>query len=232
MKISYCTTCMGRLHHLKETLPQNLEAHRGFNVEFVLLDYNSKDGLKEWVQKEVSAEIQNGRLAYYRTEEPEHFHRAHAKNVAHRLAKNEIVCNLDADNYADQEFTDYLSHLFQNSPNSITRGYGGDGFFGRVALPRTWFEELGGYDESFQGWGFEDDDLVFRGNARGLKIHDLPSQFAKVILHPRVERWEITRESNAAMSRANIDSGRLKANCGQQWGSARLTRNFGELVFV
>ncbi|KKL80749.1 hypothetical protein LCGC14_2001600, partial [marine sediment metagenome] len=49
-KISFCTTCMGRLYNLKETLPKNIEANGEYpNVEFVILDYNSSDGLGDWV---------------------------------------------------------------------------------------------------------------------------------------------------------------------------------------
>jgi hypothetical protein len=41
---------MGRLGQLKETLPANLRVLQGANVEFVLVDYNTRDGLEEWVR--------------------------------------------------------------------------------------------------------------------------------------------------------------------------------------
>src|SRR5690606_26363819 len=71
LRISYCIVCMNRLDHLKKTLLLNLEDTRGDrNVEFVLLDYNSGDGMGEWVKQNLKKEMQFGRLIYFRTEEP------------------------------------------------------------------------------------------------------------------------------------------------------------------
>src|SRR5580704_1798101 len=62
-RISFCISCRGRLHHLRRTLPQNIADNRDYpNLEFVLLDYNSTDGLGEWVRHELSEEIASGRL--------------------------------------------------------------------------------------------------------------------------------------------------------------------------
>ena len=44
--ISYCTVSMNRAEHVKKTLTQNIQNNLNNNVEFLLLDYNSKD---EWV---------------------------------------------------------------------------------------------------------------------------------------------------------------------------------------
>ena len=45
-KISICTTCMNRLDDLKQTLPQNILDNADYTrTEFVLIDYNSSDGL-------------------------------------------------------------------------------------------------------------------------------------------------------------------------------------------
>ena len=69
--ISFCISCRGRLHHLRRTLPQNIADNRDYpNLEFILLDYNSTDGLGEWVKHELSEEIANGQLNYYFTSQP------------------------------------------------------------------------------------------------------------------------------------------------------------------
>lgn len=48
-QISFCITCMNRLKHLQETLEKNiLDNFLVDEVEFVVLDYNSQDGLEEW----------------------------------------------------------------------------------------------------------------------------------------------------------------------------------------
>ncbi|MFD2148711.1 glycosyltransferase family 2 protein [Mucilaginibacter antarcticus] len=70
-KISFCTTCMNRLSHLKQTLKRNILDNEDYpNLEFILLDYNSTDGLKEYVRSELHTFITSKKLVYYRTEEP------------------------------------------------------------------------------------------------------------------------------------------------------------------
>src|SRR5574343_1908709 len=63
--ISICTTCMNRLRDLEYTLPKNLEDNKNYKkLEFVLLDYNSTDGLSDWVKKYMMSYIKTGRLVY------------------------------------------------------------------------------------------------------------------------------------------------------------------------
>ena len=98
--ISICTDCMNRLSDIQHTLPANIEAEQSYpDLEFVLLDYNSSDGLGDWVRSEMMGHIESGRLVYYRTEEPQFFNFSHSRNVAMRLATGEIINNVDADNY-------------------------------------------------------------------------------------------------------------------------------------
>lgn len=59
---------MNRLSHLQETLPKNI--HDNYllgDVEFVLLDYNSSDGLESWVKNDMKKYIDLGILSYYKT---------------------------------------------------------------------------------------------------------------------------------------------------------------------
>ena len=63
--ISFCTTCMGRIHDLAQTLPQNMADNADYPaLEFVLLDYNSRDGLEPWVREQLLPHIESGRLVY------------------------------------------------------------------------------------------------------------------------------------------------------------------------
>ena len=50
--ISFCTPVKGRLEYLKQTYVANLEAAKtaGIPAEFVLLDYDSPDGMTEWAK--------------------------------------------------------------------------------------------------------------------------------------------------------------------------------------
>ena len=113
---------MGRLNHLQETLPKNLYGNQGFEgLEFVLLDYSSRDGLAGWIKARFMPEIKSGLLVYYRAEGYQRFFMAHAKNVAHRLARGEIVCNVDADNLTGWGFED--KDLLQRARLAGLRGH-------------------------------------------------------------------------------------------------------------
>lgn len=108
-QISFCITCMNRLKHLQETLEKNiLDNFLVDEVEFVVLDYNSQDGLEEWIAQSMMKYIEMGILVYYRTTEPAYYRRSHSRNMVFRLAEGEVVCNLDADNYLGRGFAEFM----------------------------------------------------------------------------------------------------------------------------
>ena len=85
-KISFCTTVMNRLYNLKETLLKNIEDNKEYpDLEFVILDYNSQDGLEKWMKDNMMEHIESGRVSYYRTEEPKYFNMAHSRNIAFKV---------------------------------------------------------------------------------------------------------------------------------------------------
>lgn len=99
-KLSFCITCMNRLNQIKETLPQNLRDNILFNekIEFIVVDF-ATPGLQQWIKSEFEEELRSGYLKYYYTEELRYWHASIAKNTAHLLANNDILVNLDCDNY-------------------------------------------------------------------------------------------------------------------------------------
>src|SRR5438105_1725028 len=98
-KISFCSTCKNRLWQLSQTFAPNLSAvEADGSSELVLLNYNSQDGLGEWIRQFGSA-IEAGTLRYVHERSDPHFHMAKAKNLAHLAATGEYVVNLDADNF-------------------------------------------------------------------------------------------------------------------------------------
>lgn len=191
-KISFCITSMNRLGHLKKTLRKNIEFNSAYpNLEFVLIDYNSADGLQEWIFKNFKNELDSGLLVYYRTEKPEHFHMANAKNIAHYLATGDIVCNLDADNFTGKDFAFFINLKMQTTLNSIGFHIENAGYInayiagcgGRVFLSKDNFLKLGGYNESFIGWGHEDLEFKHRAKNLGLVVEDIPLSFLGSIGH-------------------------------------------------
>lgn len=187
-RISFCITCMNRVEHIKKTLGKNIDDNIDYpDLEFVLLDYNSSDDLQEWVFNNFKDELASGKLVYYQTKEPKYFHMANAKNIAHHLATGDIVCNLDADNYTGEDFAFYINKVMQNNTNIIGRQYSYGNITndtcGRIFLTKENFLKLGGYDEEFIGWSYEDSDLIERAYIMGLDKKDIPFVFLKAIPH-------------------------------------------------
>ena len=229
--LSYCTTCCGRLHHLKDTLPPNLAALAP-EAEIVVLDYGSQDGLWDWMHEEMLAPIKEGKLAYCYAEHPGPFQMSHAKNLAHAQARGVYVCNLDADHYARPELTRFLLETLAKDPQVILRTEVGGGL---IALSKANFVRFGGYDEDMiYGWGHDDNDLWDRAG-RGLRQVRIPKELEAQRDHPEAERnlhsrledsWESFR-LHGLITRASLARGKLVANAGRAWGTwPKVVRNF------
>ncbi len=245
MKLSFCTPCMGRYHHLKITLDHNLEtiARCGAAVEWIIVNYNSRDGMHEGLREYVRF-IESGHLAYYHTTDFQYFSSPHSKNLAHLLAGGDYVVNLDADTFINTEGVARLLRIFEQHPDAVLRG-----FTGLVGLKKSHFLSLGGYDEDFAGWGFDDDDLVSR--ARQAKLQYIEEEgLVSRIEHDDAERimnfdpamlelfevrdasqmrWEMQRR-NYNLSVKNLEEGIIKANRNRVCGKARVTKNFSEEI--
>ena len=247
-KISFCTTCMGRLYDLKETLPKNIEDNKNYsNLEFVILDYNSNDNLGDWMKKNMFKHIETGRVSYYRTTEPKYFSMSHSRNIAFKVATGEIVNNLDADNYtasptknADECWASYLNRLANQQDEKAIFAKGKRGMHGRIGFyKKDFIELLGGYDEDLLGYGHDDHDLVQRSWALGFSMFWWGGLYINRIHTSRKEKnnnlerwWKITENENKQKSAANLQNGKFKANEGKHWGKANLLKNFQEEIIV
>ena len=166
--ISFCTTCMNRLEHLRQTLPQNIEsAMHCDRVEFILLDYGSSEDIEGWIKDAMFHHIESGLLKFYRTKLPKTWCAAHAKNICHRAASGQVLCNLDSDVFIPYDFPHYLMSKMRDGKTIMAFPskdiYGNDGTAGMVVVQRHHFESVNGYDESLKlGWTCEDMHLQYR----------------------------------------------------------------------
>jgi hypothetical protein len=232
--VSLCTAAMDRLHHLRKTLPANIIANRNCpRLQFVIVDYSSHDGLADWIYDEMTDYLESGLVLFAQLRDRRVFHMAHAKNIAHRLGRGDVLCNLDADNFSALGFATFLSRIFNENPWAYVRGVG-HGVGGRIALPREHFHALGGYDETMQyGWGYEDADLVARAMRWGLQGFYY-RRCGRSISHDNDERTKNYDVKNTAasckrhrrISKSNLSAGRLVANPHVSWGSGQILVNF------
>lgn len=187
---------MNRLHHIKKTLPKNIEDNKLYpNVEFVLLDYNSSDGLEEWVKTEMKEHLASGVLKFYRTTDNPYFDRSHSRNMVYKLATGEVICNVDADNYTGNGFAEFINKEFNKDEHvylvadTKKRFYFLRNAFGRFCVKRDVLLELGGLDEEMKSYGSETMDLYARLDKYGLKESVIKNtEFLSAISHGDEER--------------------------------------------
>ena len=182
---------MNRVEHIKSTLYKNIQDNYLLgDVEFVLLDYNSSDGLSEWIEKNFSEYIRDGILTYYKTFTPKTYDRSHSRNMAFKLANAQLVCNLDADNFLGEGFASFLIEEFKQKENIFyTSNHHLRDVIGRVCMRKKDFLQVRGYNEIFRGYGFEDVELIVRLGRSGLKHKIFNNlQYYGAIQHPHEYR--------------------------------------------
>lgn len=232
-KLSFCITCKNRFYQINRTLVQNLTDNRLFKelIEFVLVDFGSTDGLRDWVLSNFKEELSEGYLKYYYTEELPFWHASIAKNTAHLLSNHDILVNLDCDNYTGYNGGRYIIRQFLKHGEDIiihqSSDDGLDGSFGRIAVIRDYFFQLQGYDESFEPMAYQDTDLIFRLSALNLKYIRIDDEkYNQAIRNSKNEgleytsatiNWNEMNRKNSEISRQNLLDGKLRVNS-TKWG--------------
>ncbi len=217
--VSFCTTCMGRLEHLKQTLPKNIADNRDCEgVQFVVLNYGGEAETENWIKDNFQSEIADGTLKYISYPAAQHFNMAHAKNMAHRHADGNIVCNLDADQFTGKSFAHFLIDEMGVTPKLSKKVYmrhdpidivrfspQQQSALGKIALHKADFDAVRGYDESIVGWGDEDRNFCARLTAqRFLRPIPIETEYAQGILHSDEMRLENYSPEAQEASRARL----------------------------
>ncbi len=211
-KISFCIVCRNRLHQLKETLLQNIVDNSDYpNLEILLFDYNSSDGLGIWIKENFRKYIGNGLLQYFHTSEPSAFHFAHSKNVIFKMAVGDIICNLNADHFTGAGFATFVNSQFNlnndfflsgmDFKNKFSRFKTPSDLAGKICIKREDFYTTEGYDERMGTYGFDDEDFVNRlmmAKKRSILINN--SEFSKFIRHDDSERFSFEKSSDKYLS--------------------------------
>ena len=229
--LSFCITCKNRMHQIRHTLRKNLQDNRmhSDSIEFVLVDFSSRDGLREWITGNFQDELASGYLKYFYTDNLPQWHACVAKNTVHLCATGNILVNLDCDNFTGVWGGAFLIKTFSKySDLCVVHQFGGiigDGSYGRISVKRDFFYSIGGYDESFEPMGYQDDDLLERLTAIGLKYIACSNRLYSLAI-PNTKEEGISQtqstknysqmiDANFEKSRRNLSDGRLVANHGK-----------------
>ena len=232
--ISFGTSCMNRLNHLKQTYVYNIKLALSVLPEskFVLLNYNSQDGMHEWVKRDLQTYIDAGIVLYLKTDKPKCFSQSHTKNITSLHSSCIINCFLDADNFLSQDYLAKNIDFFKSSTtdHKISRPRPFNGKGGRIMCLKKDFIEIGGMDESMTGWGYEDCDFVRRFENYFEEHQKLCCKVKKEHIiqhHSEDEKTEllIQQQKNIAISndtyekyKTNRDTAMLRVNQGKEWG--------------
>lgn len=190
--IAFCTTCKGRRQHIEQTLPRNLADNSDYpHAKFILLDYNSQDGLVDYVRNNLGKAVHKGRLVVYSYPQADRFRMAHAKNIAHRagiIEGADVLVSLDGDNFTGAGFASYIAEQFKANPQTflwarMVKGLMPRGISGRLVFTPEAFVKAGGYDERFETWAKDDKDLNERLRRLGYPSAEIPAQFLDGVRH-------------------------------------------------
>lgn len=221
--LSYCISIKNRLYQLEKTLMENID-NSSNESEFILIDYDSNDGLKEFIYNHFSNEILSGKLKYFYTNKVKYWHASICKNTAHIKATGKILVNLDCDNYIGINGDQLIINEFKNSGDNIiisqTDNIIGSGNGGRISITKNNFIKLGGYNEQFYPMGYQDYDLIERAKKIGLKYININKNNTAIknSKEDGIKNIGITIEYNKMnnvnklLSKINIDNNILQAN--------------------
>ena len=178
--INFVTTCKGRLHHIKETLPLLSEQAE---KEIILVDYSCPQNTAKWVGE-------NYKYVNLVKVESNGFNASHARNQGAEKVDSDFICFIDADVKIKPGFINWLHenispYCFYTPSNNISKDYE---LWGTVVLPTHAYKHIKGYDENFSGWGGEDDDLYYRLKSAGFTPLGIPPHFLEAIKHKDEER--------------------------------------------
>jgi hypothetical protein len=179
--IAVITTCKGRLHHLKQTLPAMAALRPD---ELIVVDYSCPQRAGEWVK----ANVPDARVVY--NPGAYGFNLGRARNLGATAANSEWLLFVDADVLVKPGLIETLRAGIQHgtfySPQPVSGA--NPQLFGSFCCRARDFLTVRGYDEVIEGWGFEDHDLSGRLRLLGLREAHYSSNLLDTIPHDDSER--------------------------------------------
>lgn len=176
--LSLITTCKGRLHHLRTTLPlMTAQA----DAECIVVDYGCPQGTGNWV----TANFPQVRVVS--SNDDPTFNQCRARNLGAIAASTPLLCFIDADILLAPEFASRISRdctektFLRARPVTMET-------WGTFACRREDFWRVGGYDEIYAGWGASPEDLYLRLAASGCSERHFPGNLIASIPHGDDER--------------------------------------------
>jgi glycosyltransferase involved in cell wall biosynthesis len=176
-QITFVMTCMGRLAHLQKSLPRLVEQRAG---SIVIVDYSCPQNTAAWVE---STYEEDSHVVVVRVEGEKTFSPSRARNRGAAAVETPWIFFLDADILLDGKvWFDLLAHGLNAACSWRGLPYK-EGLSGGLLVSRAAFDLVGGYDERYQGWGFEDEDICQALAAAGILLQTFPDGLLEALQH-------------------------------------------------
>lgn len=173
--ISFIVTCKGRLAHLQKSIPELI---RQKESEIILVDYSCEDFCGDWVSKNHPSVVVVKVLG------EDKFSLSRARNIGAASAKGNIFVFVDADHITNTGLSSHIYEMMEradwSSSGSSPREADICGF---LCVKKDVFNNIGGYDEVFKGWGGEDIDIMVRIRMSGAVFSQIDTKFITSIPH-------------------------------------------------
>ncbi len=176
--ISIITSCKGRLHHLKQTLPRMLQqAH----AEVIVVDYGCPDGTASWLN------AAHPEVRVVRVDDDPGFNASRARNKGAEQARGEILFFVDADIILLSDLGAWIKEKAEAS-NYYLAWPNISNVEGTAIIYKSDFFKVGGYDEAYTGWGGEDRDLYQYLDKYLVARNRFPSELVEPLAHSDADR--------------------------------------------
>lgn len=199
MEVSIITTCKGRLHHLKQTVPLMLQQKVLFDYTVIIVDYGDPDHCHQfdWGRSSVQTlQVLN---------DTHTFSPSRARNIGGRWATGEVLAFVDGDILLSPYWLEHVHLLIQDGFDLVTAPPGSHEIAGTCLVKRPVFELVRGYGEDLSDWGYQDHDFYNRVTAAGKKRATYSEDLLKALRNSPEERL-----GNYADQRRNYTGDRNK----------------------
>jgi len=207
-------------------VPQTLLG-MGENDELIFVDYDCQQNT--WAE---IARIQDPRIQIVRTHNCRWFHTNHARNLAGRRARNDLLLFTDIDHYTPASVVEETRRTnpkqYGIMPNELCN-------WGWLAIHKADFWRINGYEEALCGYG--EDDFQMRKSLMAMGRSPVTIKNKIVCVQEQIEvngrsylrqeqvrchedrRKNITNAANIAVGRALRLLHPYKNNIGRNWGN-------------
>ncbi|MBD3407264.1 MAG: glycosyltransferase [Candidatus Lokiarchaeota archaeon] len=209
--ISFCIFCKGRLKYALVCI-KNLIEYISDKDEIIFVDYSCPDN-----SGDVISSMQNEHINVIRVLNCDSWHINHARNCAGVNSSKDIIVMLDCDIILNQNNVDEIRRLEQGYYlRSKLRGKGYDGF---VAVFRSDYMAVCGYEEGICCYGHDDKAFYHSLDRLGLKCVRMNSTF-NPMNNTMGEKIRFAPKSslNNAIYRLLRKRHKYRNNVGRNWG--------------